>query len=79
MGGGSSQTTAADRPKGKGPNAQMKADQTVFHFLLENHKAILGTAPAIAAEPFARLDLPTITSVKPVGAAEDSHHADRHG
>jgi len=30
-------------PPGKGPNADMKADQAVFHYLLENHKAIRRT------------------------------------
>ncbi len=57
MGVGSPHPTAAGTPRGKGPNAEMKADQTVFHSLLEIHKALRGTAPASDTEPFARLDL----------------------
>jgi len=39
------QTKGDDTPKGKGkgPNPEMKADQAVFHYLLENHKEIRRT------------------------------------
>lgn len=36
----SSTTIANDTPQGKGPPPETKADQAVFHFLLENHKEI---------------------------------------
>jgi intracellular sulfur oxidation DsrE/DsrF family protein len=40
---GLSQRSSAYPPPGKGPNSDMKADMTVFHYLLEHHKAIRRT------------------------------------
>lgn len=57
MGGWSPQPTAADTPKDKGPNAEMKAEQAVFHILLESHEAIRRTAPASAARSVSRLEI----------------------
>lgn len=58
------QSKGDDTPKGKGPNPEMKADQAVFHDLLENHKEIRRTVKRLnnGVETLTESDKPEVSA-----------------
>ena len=64
MAGVHPRSNGADEPRGKGPPPEMKADQAVFHYLLENHKAIRRTVKRLdnGVETVTESDKPEVAS-----------------